>query len=65
MYLWPDPSGSPTAEAADAVNLIHPSEVKAVEIYRGPSEIPGQYLDSNARCGIILIWTRRGDISGN
>ena len=56
---------NPATEAADAVNnLVHPMDVVAVEIYRGPAETPGQYLDSNAQCGVILIWTRRGNISG-
>ena len=64
QYLWGDPDESPEMEVADAVNLIHPSDIKAVEIYRGPAETPGQYLDSNAQCGVILIWTRRGTISG-
>ena len=55
----------PAVRAADAVNnLVHPMDVVAVEVYRGPAEIPGQYLDSNAQCGVILIWTRRGNIGG-
>ncbi len=60
LYQWPDPGQDPAQEAADAVNLIHPSEILAVEVYRGPAETPGQYLDSNSACGVILIWTRRG-----
>jgi len=47
-------------ESADAVNLLSPSEILAIEVYRGPAETPGAYLDSNSRCGVILIWTRRG-----
>lgn len=46
--------------AADAVNLVHPMHIQAVEIYPGPASTPGQYLDSRSRCGVILIWTRRG-----
>lgn len=46
--------------AAEAVNLIHPLHIQAIEIYSGPANTPGQYLDSRARCGVILIWTRRG-----
>jgi hypothetical protein len=46
--------------AAEAVNLIHPLHIQAMEIYSGPANTPGQYLDSRSRCGVILIWTRRG-----
>lgn len=64
IYPWGDPDASPEQEAAYAVNLVHPSEVVAVEVYRGPAETPGQYIDSNSRCGVILIWTRRGNFGG-
>lgn len=34
-----------------------PSEVEAVEIYAGPSQIPTDYMAAGG-CGVILIWTR-------
>lgn len=39
-------------------DLIRPEEVEAVEVYRSPSEIPGQYGGAMAACGVLLIWTR-------
>jgi len=60
MYLWGDPEESPDQETAAAINMIHPSNVLAVEVYKGPAETPGQYIDSNSRCGVVLVWTRRG-----
>lgn len=34
--------------------------LEAIEYYRGPSEVPPQYGGSNANCGALLFWTRRG-----
>jgi hypothetical protein len=59
-----DESISAEEEAEAAVNLVHPLSVLVVEVYRGPAETPGQYLSSEAQCGLILVWTRRGNISG-
>jgi hypothetical protein len=33
-------------------------DVAGVEIYRGPSETPGEFIGSNAMCGAIVIWTK-------
>ena len=55
----PGGSGGET-ESAQAVNMVHPLDIEAMEIYRGPAQVPGEFLDSNAQCGVILIWTKRG-----
>lgn len=39
-------------------NVVQPESVEAVELYHGASQIPVQYNDSGAACGVILIWTR-------
>lgn len=49
-------------EAASAVNMVHPSSLAAIEIYRGPAETPAEFLDSDARCGVVLLWTKRGGL---
>ena len=51
----------PEREAARAVNMVEPSAIVAIEVYQGPAETPGEFLGSDAECGVILIWTRRGD----
>ncbi len=35
-------------------------ELDVVEVYRGPAEVPGEFLDSSAQCGAVIVWTRRG-----
>ena len=35
-----------------------PHDVQGIEIYRGGSEIPGEFSGSNSGCGVIAIWTK-------
>jgi len=35
-------------------------DVVAIEVYTGPSEVPGEYAGRNAGCGVIVIHTRTG-----
>ena len=35
-------------------------DIDAVEVYSGPSDVPGEYAGRNAGCGVIVIWTRTG-----
>ena len=35
--------------------------VQAIELYRGPSELPTQYQTTGAACGAILLWSRTGE----
>ena len=50
--------GSAGAQAAEIADL-DPRNLQAVEIYRGPSEIPGIYR-SRSDCGLVVLWTRTG-----
>lgn len=42
--------------AADLQTL----DIELLEAYQGPASIPGAYIDSDARCGVIVLWTKRG-----
>ncbi len=53
--LWLDGVRLPGAELDE---LIHPSEVAALEVYPSWAGIPAQYFDRSATCGTILLWTR-------
>ena len=48
-----------TYDANNDINsVVNPGQVEAIEVFRGPAEIPVQYNDPNSMCGVILIWTR-------
>lgn len=42
------------------LSQIAVSDVVAMEVYRGPAEMPGKYRKTANGCGAIVIWTRQG-----
>jgi hypothetical protein len=42
-------------------DFVHLSDVEAIEVYRGPAELPGEFhgFGGNANCGAVVVWTRR------
>jgi len=38
--------------------LVTPAEVEGIEVYRSLSEIPPEFLTTDARCGVIAVWRR-------
>jgi hypothetical protein len=38
------------------INLIHPSSIGAIEVYREGQPAPVQY---RWNCGVIVIWSKR------
>lgn len=50
----------PVSSNLEINNYVALNEVAAVEVYTGASQIPSQFNSStlNARCGVIVIWTR-------
>ena len=51
--------GSEPSQMASVFGMLLPSQLLAVEVYMGASEIPLQYGGTDAPCGVILIWTRQ------
>ena len=35
-------------------------DLELVELYRGSASTPAEYVDSDSRCGVVVLWTRRG-----
>jgi hypothetical protein len=40
-------------------DLVHPSELEGLEVYRSAAEVPGEFAFPGG-CGAIGLWTRRG-----
>lgn len=40
--------------------ILDPSVVAGVEVYRNTAGIPPQYSGTGSSCGVVLIWLRRG-----
>ena len=49
-------------EAADLRidDYVSPGSVEGIEIYKGLATVPPEFLNPDADCGVIAIWTRRG-----
>ncbi len=48
-------SGPPVLE-----DWIHTSQIAGVEIYRGASDVPGEYRVPGSDCGAVAVWSLRG-----
>jgi hypothetical protein len=35
-------------------------DIQGLEVYTGPSDVPGEFAGRNAGCGVIVIWTKSG-----
>jgi hypothetical protein len=40
-------------------DLVNPMSVEGIEIYRGLSTVPPEFLNPDAKCGVIAVWTVR------
>ena len=38
-------------------------DIIALEVYTGPSDVPGEFAGRDAGCGVVVIWTRSGPTS--
>ena len=39
---------------------VRPQNVEGIEVYRGLSTIPAEFLHPDAQCAVVAVWTRRG-----
>lgn len=40
------------------VDEVSPDMIEAIEVFRGPSEIPARFRQRETGCGLVVIWTR-------
>ena len=61
VYLdgMPLPSGT-RRDQHDALDMVRPQDILAVEAFQGPASIPTEYNAMGTACGVILIWTKGG-----
>lgn len=35
-------------------------DIEGIEVYTGPSDVPGEFAGRSAGCGVVVVWTRSG-----
>lgn len=45
-------------EDQDVNQAFDPDDLAGLEVYRGVSEIPARFNGPDARCGVVVLWTR-------
>lgn len=45
----------------EMVNSVSPADIEAIEVYRGPAGLPGEF-NAGDNCGAIVIWTKEGGL---
>ena len=56
IRLWA--AGSREPPNVDGFPVV---SLQAIELYRGPSELPTQYQATGSACGAVLLWSRTGE----
>lgn len=52
-------TGKPVREAGVAIDdLVSPSQIAGIEVYRSATDAPAQYQLLNGTCVVVLIWTK-------
>jgi hypothetical protein len=57
---WSTPSAGGVGHDPVDFSQFVTMDIEAVEIYRGAASVPGEFGGSDAACGAVIVWTRRG-----
>jgi hypothetical protein len=41
------------------LSMLRVSELRGVEVYRSGAEVPAEFNDAHAECGVLVLWTKR------
>jgi hypothetical protein len=53
-------AGSPNSGGVTLNDLVEPERIEAMEVYASVAQLPVEFNASDASCGVIVIWTRKG-----
>jgi outer membrane receptor for ferrienterochelin and colicin len=54
-------SGSPGLPTESSIfSSLNPGEIEAIEVFTGASQVPPEFNATGSKCGVILVWLRRG-----
>ena len=56
-------TGWESLEAARIINQFPLSQIAGIEVYAGPSSVPGEFAGLDTDCGVIAVWTVTSDHS--
>ncbi|HEX6040097.1 TonB-dependent receptor [Longimicrobium sp.] len=40
--------------------FVNPSAIEGIEVYPGLGSVPAEFMSPDARCGTVVVWTKRG-----
>lgn len=61
LLTRPVPTGSGQSSDVFVIDdVVSPGAIEGIEVYRGLSTVPAEFLSPGASCGVVAIWTRRG-----
>lgn len=60
VQVWVDGVLASRGGAVVVDELASPGILEGIEVYRGLSSVPAEFLNPEARCGVVALWTRRG-----
>lgn len=40
--------------------VINPRDLEGIEVYRSMGTVPAEFQNTYSRCGVIVLWSRRG-----